>query len=454
MYYSLKKGVYYHCAEDYGYIANIYNGKQLTLDSVGADFLKELSEEPRSLEIIVDNLTKKYDAAREELTNDFMEIASILQAEGYITISLSPNVETILEDHTRDIVIPPIIDLTIEITNKCNERCIHCYLADAKKDDGVVMDLDTVKRLIDEFAQIGGERVTFTGGEAFLHKDLMVAIEYATSKGLCIAIFSNLIATSPSQVERLKDCNLIGIQVSLYSTDPKTHDTITKVKGSCYRTLASIENMVNANLPIKIVCPVMRVNKDSVLNVVDYAKKLNVAIELEMYINSREDQSDDNLQHRLSIEEMSAFMNDLMDYDPKMGVNILHRHKQDYNQTYNFVEELNSPLCQAGYYGLYITATGKIAICPNMQGYVLGDITSDSLQSIWNQNQKLQEIRSLYLVDFKKCVQCEARDYCIRCYAHNYAEAKDIKTMPRYACEMAFATKRVIESHLSLQQNI
>ena len=454
MYYSLKKGVYHRCANDYGYIANLNNGKQLTLDSVGADFLRELSEEPQSLEVIINNLSRKYDADEEELTNDFIEIASILQAEGYIITSLLPNIETTPEEHNKNIIIPPITDLTFEITSKCNERCIHCYLADAKKDDGVAMELDTIKRLIDEFRQIGGRRITFTGGEAFLHKDLMAAIEYATHKGLDIAIFSNLIAVSASQVERLRNLNIIEIQVSLYSTDPKIHDAITKVKGSCNRTLTTIEKMANANLPIKIVCPVMKKNKDSVLKVVDYAKKLNVAIELEMYINSREDQSDDNLQHRLSIEEMSAFMNDLMDYDPKMGVNILHRHKQDYNQTYNFVEELNSPLCQAGYYGLYITATGKIAICPNMQGYVLGDITSDSLQSIWNQNQKLQEIRSLYLVDFKKCVQCEARDYCIRCYAHNYAEAKDIKTMPRYACEMAFATKRVIESHLSLQQNI
>ena len=94
MYYSLKKGVYHRCANDYGYIANLNNGKQLTLDSVGADFLRELSEEPQSLEVIINNLSRKYDADEEELTNDFIEIASILQAEGYIITSLLPNIET------------------------------------------------------------------------------------------------------------------------------------------------------------------------------------------------------------------------------------------------------------------------------------------------------------------------------------------------------------------------
>jgi radical SAM protein with 4Fe4S-binding SPASM domain len=449
MFYSLKKGVQYRCTENYGYIAKLDSGYQLTLDAVGADFIKELSETPKSLDEIVDNLVIKYDALREEISKDFLDIATVLQDEGFISVSSTQDFQE-HEERKLPVInreIPPITDLTIEITNRCNERCVHCYLADAKKDNGKKLDISLVKRLIDEFAQMGGERITFTGGEPFLHPDLLSAIEYAAQRKLKVAIFSNLISVSTTQIKILKSLgNIIEIQVSLYSTDSAVHDMITKVKGSCCRTLTSIERMKDAGLPIKIACPVMLENKACVFNVIDYAKSQNIAVELEMYINSREDQSDDNLRHRMSIEEMSAFMYELMDYDEKLAIEILHRHKNKYDQTYNLVEELNMPLCQAGYYGLYVTADGVIAICPNMQGYALGDINVNNLQDIWIHNQKLENIRNIRECDFKECIRCEARDYCIRCFAHNYAEAKDILTMPKYACEMAFATKQIVEN--------
>ena len=57
-----------------------------------------------------------------------------------------------------------VSQLVIEIGRKCNLSCAHCLRG---KSQDVTVDIDTVKKLIDEFEFIGN--ITFTGGEPTLY---------------------------------------------------------------------------------------------------------------------------------------------------------------------------------------------------------------------------------------------------------------------------------------------
>ncbi len=126
---------------------------------------------------------------------------------------------------------PLISSLQFELSSRCNERCIHCYIPNDKKNHGFDMPAEKVKSILDEFAQMGGIHVTLSGGEAFLHKNLIEIVNYCREKDLKISILSNLISLKDEQIPALKAANLSLIQVSLYSMDPEIHDFITTVKG-------------------------------------------------------------------------------------------------------------------------------------------------------------------------------------------------------------------------------
>ena len=430
------------------YIANQRTGKQLVYDSAGSDWLNSLTYSPQAVEDIVVRLAESYeDVDICELSDDFLSFAVVLAEEGFVIVGdsidevKSRNRETI--ELQSD--IPPITDLTIEVTNRCNERCIHCYIPDGLKDKGNTMSLENLHSLVDAFADMGGQTVTLTGGEVFLYKELSEFLHQIHQRKLRIIIYSNLVALSDEMLKELESVNVDHIQVSLYGIHPEIHDGITCVKGSCMRTIHSIERILRTRIPLIIACPVMKENCIDVIPLLDYAKKMAIPVELELNITARENGDTDNLEHRLSIDEMEALLRDLMAYDKDYTINLLRRHKYIYDEHFPFAEYLNYPACTAGHYGLYVTSDGRVTTCPNMQGIEMGHICRSSLRDIWENNTTINVLRNTTECSYRQCVNCEASDYCFRCFARNYTETGDYMQFPTYACDMAFLAKRIVE---------
>lgn len=63
---------------------------------------------------------------------------------------------------------PSLRYLMVEVTERCNLRCRHCYLGEAGKRD---MERDVFLDITGAFAGMGGLRLIVTGGEPLLHPD-------------------------------------------------------------------------------------------------------------------------------------------------------------------------------------------------------------------------------------------------------------------------------------------
>ena len=423
-YICLSQYSFIRCTPQRAYIGNQSTGKQLVYDAAGGDWLRTSDTE----------------------ASDAPPLGGLFYLLGHCGVLCLQALQTAqFPEHSLVMDIPPIKDLTIEVTNRCNERCIHCYLPDELKDKGSTMNLGELKVLVDSFGDMGGQTVTLTGGEIFLHRDLSHLLQYIHQRQLRIIIYSNLIALSDEKLKELESVNVDHIQVSLYGINPEVHDRITGVKGSCVRTLHSIEKIIRTSIPLKIACPVMKENSLDVIPLLDYAKKKAIPVELELNITARENQEIDNLEHRLSVKEMEALLRELMVYDKEYTTNLLLRHKYTYDEHFPFAEYLNYPVCTAGHYGLYITSDGKVTTCPNLQGVEMGNVNQSSLKDIWSNSLEITALRHITECSFRQCINCEASDYCFRCFARNYTETGDCILIPKYACEMAFLAKKIIE---------
>ena len=292
---KLSNNSFIRCTERYGYITNQLTRHDRSYDETGSLFLSQIKREPRKVSEIVDELSRQFeDATKDELYADFMEFANSLAEDQFILIGLTAgelelndpvfsydvdNPKTLSSDftqHTKENVSentqdffleeiqgrPLISALQFELSSRCNERCIHCYIPDQKKNKGFDMPLKKVCSLLDEFAGMGGIHVTLSGGEAFLHKDIIEIVEYCRQKDLKVSILSNLISVTDEIIEALSKLNISLIQVSLYSMEADIHDKITTVKGSWAKTKTAIEKMVAANIPVQISCPLMKANKE------------------------------------------------------------------------------------------------------------------------------------------------------------------------------------------------
>lgn len=108
---------------------------------------------------------------------------------------------------------PWLKSIQIEITSLCNERCLHCYIPGENKVHGRMMSTENVIKLIDQFAEMQGLRITFSGGEPFLHKDIFKILQHSRKKDLMIFIQSNISTISDEDIRTLCELNIFNIQV-------------------------------------------------------------------------------------------------------------------------------------------------------------------------------------------------------------------------------------------------
>ena len=308
------------------------------------------------------------------------------------------------------------------------------------------MPLEKVKSVIDEFSAMGGINVTLSGGEAFLHKDLMTIVKYCREKDLKISILSNLISLKDEHIKVLKEANISLIQVSLYSMDPAVHDFITTIPGSWKRTKGSIEKLVAEDIPVQISCPLMKANKVGYDKVLEYARSLKIKAQTDYIIMARSDLDTGNLANRLSIEETADVLRDIINNDIDYREQTLTQVPPSEEMVLDFEKFKQQPVCSVGYDNCCITANGDVYPCAGWQDYILGNVYKQSLKDIWENSEKVKALRQITQASFPQCLECEAQDYCARCLVRNYNESGgDMFAVNHHFCEVAFLTKKIVE---------
>ena len=473
------KNSFIRCTENYGYITNQLTRYDRSYDEYGADILRLISRDPKDIDIIVNELLKNYtNVELDQLKSDVVEFLNSLARDCFVVLGDTieeldrkdkefsysmENPKTMRDDfyqvtdeevslNTHEFFLeevqgrPVISNLQFELSTRCNERCIHCYIPNAKKNVGFDMPLSTVKRIVDEFAQMGGIHVTLSGGEVFLHKYLMEIVLYCREKDLKVSILSNLISLDDSQIPILKSANISLLQTSIYSMNPEIHDFITTVKGSFQRTKSAVEKLVAADIPVQISCPIMKANRIGYEEVMEYARSLKIKSQTDFILMARADLSTDNLANRLSLEETADIIRKIVKEDIKYQKEILTRISPSEEYEFDPERYKKQQVCGVGYDNCCITANGDVYPCAGWQSYVLGNIHKQSLQEIWETSERVKALRKITQADFPQCLECEARNYCMRCLVRNYNESNgDMFAVNHHFCDVAFLTKKIVE---------
>ncbi|ABC21567.1 radical SAM protein [Rhodospirillum rubrum] len=150
----------------------------------------------------------------------------------------------ILSPAPSDPLLPPL-QLFLELTTRCNLRCRHCYI---RAGEGEARDLPAsdVQGLLGEFQAMGGEFVSFSGGEPTLYGEWRPVMRYARYLGLEAMLVTNGVALSEGDIGFLDEIGA-SIAVSLDGASAAVHDAI-RGRGSFERTGRTLERLGAAGL--------------------------------------------------------------------------------------------------------------------------------------------------------------------------------------------------------------
>src|SRR6266567_4186341 len=135
----------------------------------------------------------------------------------------------------RDAGVP--LSVHLDVTYRCNERCVHCYL---DHDDHGEMTTGEMLDVIGQLAEAGVFFLTLSGGEVLMRMDFFDILEHARSLQFCVKIKTNAFMIGEKQADRMRELGVDSVQVSVYSHRPEVHDSITKLPGSLKRSIAGI----------------------------------------------------------------------------------------------------------------------------------------------------------------------------------------------------------------------
>ena len=195
----------------------------------------------------------------------------------------------------------------LDLTYRCNERCIHCYL---DHEDHGEMKTAEIKNVLEQLAHSGTLFLTLSGGEIFLREDLFDLLEFARSLHFDISLKTNALLIDAARARKLRELSVRRIQISIYSAEPAVHDAITKVRGSLQRTLTAIRFLQTEGLQVKIACPLMKQNLTAYRNVQTLAAELGVPYVLDMTITPKMDGDMSLLQLRNSAQSLLPILRD------------------------------------------------------------------------------------------------------------------------------------------------
>ncbi len=333
------------------------------------------------------------------------------------------------------------LSVHFDLTYRCNERCVHCYLD--HDDHGELTTAECLK-VLDDLARSGTLFLTFSGGEIFLRPDLYEILAAARRLHFDISLKSNALLVTAGRAAKLREFGVRRVQISVYSDIPAIHDAITKVPGSLERTLAAIPILLEHGLQVKLACPLMRQNLMAYRGVMDLAEKLGVPYILDLTITPMMDGSSGPLEHRASVSSLLPVLRDpvLNACRPQPTAQASSAISASPS---TFGSAVSSGIesaayedlpCSAGHNSCYISPYGDVFPCVQLP-QAAGNLRQEKFEDIWYHAPQLERLRSIRESQLPICSQCEIRSYCERCPGLALMEGGDMLGAYERACALA-----------------
>lgn len=315
----------------------------------------------------------------------------------------------------------------IEIADRCNEVCVHCYQVQGEKGE---ISTDDWRKILDDLAAMGVLLLTISGGEATLRRDFLDIVRHARERRFAVKLFTNGLTMSRALAHDLAVLAVQEVQISLYSHRAEVHDGVTGVPGSWQKTVDGARHLLAEGVRVVLKSPLMAVNAPEYADYILFVSELGADYSLDFHVDPREDGDREPEQLRIDDARYLQVMR-----DPRLVA---------------LPEQLptrapGASVCGACSGNVHIEANGEIRPCTQLTVPV-GNALREGVQEAWAKNEDAQALRHLTWEDLHGCRDCDLRSHCSRCFANAQVEGGDALGPYASACKKARLNYEVFSS--------
>jgi len=341
---------------------------------------------------------------------------------------------------------PRLVRLDVELTERCNNDCIHCYInlpANDEKARGRELSAAEIKRVLGEAADLGCLTVRFTGGEPLLRPDFEEIYLAARNLGMGVVLFTNACLLNPKLADLLKRVPpLRKLEVSVYGMTRASYERVSRAKGSFKAAWRGIRLLQERGIPFIVKGALLPPNKEERPDFENWASNIPWMDGPPSYsmfydLHCRRDREKSRSIARLRV-------------DPKEAARELAGNPRKKAGFMDFVSKFSEApgndlfTCGAGFKTACLDAYGTLYPCIMLRSPEAAyDIRKGGLGEAMNVPfAKLRAMKASLPEYLERCARCFLKGLCEQCPAKSWIEHGVLDLPVEYFCDVAHALAR------------
>lgn len=169
---------------------------------------------------------------------------------------------------------------TLDVTYKCNYRCLHCYNSSGEHNFGKELTDDELKTIMNSYCELNPRAICICGGEPLTRKNIVVELgkmfhDAHPEKG-CNMVSNGYFMTQDIANE-LKEAGFNLVQISLDGAKPESHNWLRQNDEAYDHAISAIKFLKKAGLEVGVACAPSKVNIDEFEDLVQMCFDLGVS---------------------------------------------------------------------------------------------------------------------------------------------------------------------------------
>ena len=320
------------------------------------------------------------------------------------------------------------------MTNRCNLRCLHCYISAEDRDYQDEFSTEEAKAFIKDICEMGAPVLLFSGGEPLLRKDIFELGAYAKKLGTRPVISSNGTLITPEVAARIKEAGFEYVGISIDGAEA-THDHFRQKKGCFQAAINGIKNCLAAGVKSGVRLTVNKHNYQDLPAVLDLVEREGIprfCMYHLVYSGRGREMVGDDLTHEQSRRVMELLVEKALDWHKRGvkteilttdnhadGVYLLKYVRRNMPEREQEVVELLKMHggCSAGGKMSNIDPRGDVHPCQFWSHVTLGNVRQRKFSQIWSEENSslVEKLRHLDQHVKGRCGRCNYKSLCGGC---------------------------------------
>jgi len=336
--------------------------------------------------------------------------------------------------------------LIIELTDRCNNNCQHCYINRPAQDLQAIdmeMKTDFIKNLILQAADLGCLDLRFTGGEPLLREDFSELYHFSRINGFKVLVSTNARLITPDLASLFKNFPPgQPIDITVYGMSSETYDKVSRMKGSYEEFRRGVNLLVENHIDFVLRMAVLPDNQSDVPAYEDWIKNLFHDKQKPVYVTNfslRARHDDPKKDHR--IRKIRG--------TPEKMVEVAARAEHYSGELRDFCRQysglISDKIFECGFgQSVSIDAYGFAQGClllrhPDFLYTLHAGTLAEAILTFF---PKFSNRRARHPFFLSRCAHCYLRGLCELCPGHSWMEHGTLDTPVEFQCRVAHAHAR------------